>query len=571
MRICEFLEPGELLNIALLNRLFSNVIFSHPAWRRWCSLFPAKKRSIEMSWADIKQMHDAASRVPIDSESQISDYPRRPEDYDCPTNFGMAADLFFRGEKSKHVIQSVVSRVRGYHRTLWRCSLFGDRLARIWRIPWDKPYSACEHRVLKYPDGVISPPVYPTWGDWVMWTERLDQQLTPVNIKGLTMFVRAQVPRKKESLWGRVTRLLKRYSRHHRWYAVDPRAQVDPASTDWEVPFIPLDATTRESMQLRLYNIFNNKEHTIPLSRFYEESTCLDCDEPLCHFQDVVETTMFSEFFLFLQIHGSGKTLLTVWDLEQNCAKWKDIADGAVVDEDLMLVRLRFGNALLGYLTRDEDYIYVLRDLSTGKFVQSFPMDDYGDPTASRLFDCSFTSFFFIAWCPDLIWQRGRNNLTTESKFSAPFDIYSIQSGQKLYTLSVPMYFPEIFSIRLSFPILPHFQRTDESERFWIFRAPLLFHENTDITNAVLVWDVVEQEWTILCSLCFEEDMCTMIYEENGRMKMANVNLDMPNPFADEEGKLSEFRWRATPGVKDAVKLKIPPLKSVLNSPGGRW
>ena len=187
--------------------------------------------------------------------------------------------------------------------------------------------------------------------------------------------------------------------------------------------------------------------------------------------QDVIETTMCPEFLLFFQIHTLTDTLMMIWDIDRNCSKWKSDVSDSICDDEYKLKRLKFGNALVGYLAKCEDsYVYKLLNLATGSPVQTFPLQGYRDPLSPTEFDCEFTSFVFIAWEPqtfvDQYMQAAPN-----THVAASFDIYSISSGQRLYVLQCPMHCPE----NIMEPVIPSFQRTDESERYWIFSCPEYF------------------------------------------------------------------------------------------------
>jgi len=252
-----------------------------------------------------------------------------------------------------------------------------------------------------------------------------------------------------------------------------------------------------------------------------------------------------------------------VWDLDRNRAKWKELAPGVICDDTYAVQRLRFGNALMGYLSNVSDhgqvkYIYIFRDLSSGNVVQTFRLDRYRDPLSSTEFSCAFTSFVFIAWQP----QRLRDNFfqsEPNTNVYAPFDIYSLSSGQQIYTLQCPMNYPIGFDV----PIRPRFQRTDESERYWLFPCSDVFTEEEDRVNGVCVWDVVLQQWILLGSRCTEEEVSSYIYEtENGVMKMASVDLNsLHTEWAKQEEALSKFRWNRLPTVKEAIKLNALMMK----------
>ena len=91
---------------------------------------------------------------------------------------------------------------------------------------------------------------------------------------------------------------------------------------------------------------------------------------------------------------------------------------------------------------------------------------------SSTQFGCAFTSFVFIAWQP----QKFRDNYfqsEPNTNIYASFDIYSLSTGQQIYTLQCPMNYPPPFST----PMMPRFQRTDESERYWLFPCSDIFTE----------------------------------------------------------------------------------------------
>src|SRR5206468_113468 len=120
-------------------------------------------------------------------------------------------------------------------------------------------------------------------------------------------------------------------------------------------PTITLKPSIRKLQQLRLFNIFNREEHTIPLQRIYAEVEYLRSDAPLIYPQDVVENTMCPQFLLFLQIHAGRDILFMVWDLDRNCSKWKSPVSNAICGEDKKIMHLKFGNALVGYLSIQAD------------------------------------------------------------------------------------------------------------------------------------------------------------------------------------------------------------------------
>ena len=320
----------------------------------------------------------------------------------------------------------------------------------------------------------------------------------------------------------------------------------------------------RKAEQMRLFNIFTRQEYVISFKRIYEEVEFLGVDELVIVPQDVVENTMCSPFLLLFQIHSPTHMLFMVWDVERNRSKWKVLATEAIRDDAYKVTRLTFGNALMGYLAGsiDSEYMYILRDLATGIVVQTFNLDEYSDPLSESEFDCSFTSFVFIACQPrsflDNYLQSDRNTCTT-----AHFDVYSISSGHKLYVLQCPMQHPDAFDD----PVLPWFHRTDESERYWIFLCPRLFSQENDPVNRVCVWDVVLQQWTLLASHCVESQDCIFVYKTaEGRMRMVQVNQHAVDEFEEEEKALARYRWKRVPTVKEAMKLDIPRLDSVFRS-----
>jgi hypothetical protein len=146
---------------------------------------------------------------------------------------------------------------------------------------------------------------------------------------------------------------------------------------------------------------------------------------------------------------------------------------------------------------------------------------------------------------------------------TAPFNVYSISSGRKIYVLQCPMHYPgDIVQ-----PIVPSFQRTDESERYWLFSCPNIFRNEDDPVNTVYVWDVVLQHWTILSSRCIRKEDFTFIYEDqNGRMRMAQLEADRNNSFQEEESFLAKYKWKRVPTVKEARKLDSLRLESVLRN-----
>ena len=272
----------------------------------------------------------------------------------------------------------------------------------------------------------------------------------------------------------------------------------------------------------------------------------------------MVEHTNSPQFLLFFQVHTPKTTAFMVWDLDRNRAKWKELAPGVICDETYTIQRLRFGNALMGYLSNVSDngqvkYSYVFRDLSTGNVVRTFNLDRYRDPDLSSEFGCAFTSFVFIAWQPQEILDSYFQSEPNTNVF-ASFDIYSLSSGQQIYTLQCPMNYPIGFDV----PIIPRFQRTDESERYWLFPCSDVFMEE-DRVNSVCVWDVVLQQWTLLGSLCVEDGASPYVYEtEDGFMKMASVDLNsLHTEWTKQEEVLARFRWKRLPTVKEAMKLNV--------------
>lgn len=521
-------------------------------------MFPAKFRSINLPWHSIANVHMSTLRAPHNSGRRINDYPKSLDDFDCSASPHLPTPIgeFFSGS-SKRVLANIFSRVRGYHRALWRGRRFGQRLCRIWHVHWDEPYSSCEHRVFQYPPEMIAPPPYQIWGDFLMWMESKDQRLTVVDAQGLIVF--ANDPSLKK-------RMLRQWNKFRRngdgeWYEVIESGNY--TEEDTRSPIMHIRTLARKKLQLRLFNIFTRKQYTVPFQKIYKEIEYLGADSPVVYPQDVIETTMCPDFLLFFQIHTPSDILMMVWDVDRNCSKWKTNVSGAICDEEYKLKRLKFGNALVGFLAKCEDrYVYKLLDMGTGSSVQTFPLHEYRNPLSLTEFDCEFTSFVFIVWEPqsfvDQYMQAAPNTYLT-----APFNVYSISSGQRLYVLQCPMHYPE----DIMDPIIPSFQRTDESERYWLFSCPSLFRDEDDPINTVYVWDVVLQHWTILGSRCVQKEDFTIIYEDqNGRMRMAQLEVDKTNSFEEEENALSQYRWKRLPTVKEARKLQSPRLESVLRS-----
>ena len=389
-----------------------------------------------------------------------------------------------------------------------------------------------------------------------MWKEAIAQPLTVVHVDGLIVFAKdISVKEKISRQW---TKLIGKNDRP--WYETLDAAS-DITEDTMSEPIIVLDPNVRKLQQLRLFNVFTREEHTIPLQRIYAEVQYLGSDSPVIYPQDVVENTMCPQFLLFLQIHTRRDTLLMVWDLDRNCSKWKSQASNAVCGENKKIMLLKFGNALVGYLAKPTDkFLYVLLDLATGDTVQEFSLDGYRNPLSSSRFSCQFTSFVFIAWEPQSCLSRFLSSPT--AYITAPFNVYSISSGQKLYVLECPMHYPQ----DLMEPILPWFQRTDESERYWLFSCPAIFRGQDDSVKAVYIWDVVLQQWTILGSRCVEKPDHTIILDRgNGKLGMALLNADTVDLIGCEEDALALYRWNRVPTVKEAMNLPLSPrLQSVV-------
>ena len=119
------------------------------------------------------------------------------------------------------------------------------------------------------------------------------------------------------------------------------------------------------------------------------------------------------------------------------------------------------------------------------------------------------------------------------------------------------------YPIGVDVPIIPRFQRTDESERYWLFACYDVFMEEEDRVIGVCVWDVVLQQWTLLRSRCVEEGVSPYIYEtEDGLMKMASVDLNSSyTEWEIQEEDLAKFKWKRLPTVKEAIKLNALRMK----------
>lgn len=565
-KIFQYLEPPALSSVMLLNSHFSFLIRSYGFLERWGSIFPTKSRSIQMSWHDIAAVHKSTFRIPLNTGQRVSDYPKNSDDFDCAhfPHTAKTAGQFFSNSSSIRILANVFSRVRGYHRKIWCCRYFGDRLCRVWHIPWDEPHSSSEHRVFQYPEGMFSSPPFASWGDFLMWKESSREPLKTVHIKGLTMF--AIDPSMRKRILRQFSRWLKLFKgkRESGWYdIVNPETEPD-VENNLTPPFVALGTINRNLDQLRLFNLFTGKEYIIPFVLILDAIKFLDYDNPILYPHDVVENTMCSKFILFFSFHTPTQTAFMVWDVEYNRPKWKEVAVGAICEDEYRIKRLLFGNALMGYLAKSthnstiDKYEYIIRDLTKGNVIQTFQLDEYRDPLSSMEFHCAFTSFVFIVSEPGKFVDNFMHS-DQDSNLTASFHIYSIATGQKIYVLDCPMNYPR----SLDFSIIPWFQRTDESERYWFFLCPDILGDDDDIVNKVYIWDVVLQEWTLLASRCLQKETSTIVYMENGRMKMTKIDVHMPDPFEEEDKALSKYRWRRLPTVKEVTKLDFSQLVSV--------
>jgi hypothetical protein len=411
--------------------------------------------------------------------------------------------------------------------------------------------------VFQYPPGTLAPSPYQIWGDFLIWIESKNHPLKIVEVNGLIVFARGL------TLKQRVIRQVKKFfgKTDGQWYEI-LESESDVEEESEADPTIVLSPNVRTAQQLRLFNVFTRKEYVIPFQKIYDEIKFLHAGAPVIYPQDVFENTMCPQFLLFLHIHTPTDTLLMVWDVDLNRSKWKSRAPGAIRDEKNKIRGLKFGNALVGYLTKVADkYAYILLDLATGNRIQRFSLDGYRDPVSSTEFDCQFTSFVWIAWEPQSLVEHylesGPDDYPTAS-----FDVYCISSGQKLYVLQCPMHFPE----HLMEPVLPWFMRTDESERYWLFSCIDIFRED-EPQNTMYVWDVVLQHWTILASRCVQKGDSTLIHEDkNGRIRMAKLSTELSVEFEQEQKDLAKIRWKRVPTVKEARNLKSVRLESVLRS-----
>ena len=68
-------------------------------------------------------------------------------------------------------------------------------------------------------------------------------------------------------------------------------------------------------------------------------------------------------------------------------------------------------------------------------------------------------------------------------------------------------------------------------------------------------------------SRCIQKEDYTIVYEDqNGKMRMAQLDADTNNSFQEEENYLAKYRWKRVPTVKEARKLNSPRLESVQRS-----
>ena len=179
-----------------------------------------------------------------------------------------------------------------------------------------------------------------------MWIESKDQHLTAVDINGLIVFA-DDLSFKKRMLW-QWNKVLKKGEGE--WY--EESESGNHVEEDASNPIMDIRTLAQRKQHLRLFNVFTRKEYTILFQRIYKEIEFLGADAPVLCPQDVIETTMSPEFLLFFQIHTPTDTLMMVWDVDRNCSKWKSNVSDAICDDEYKLKRLKFGNALVGYLAK---------------------------------------------------------------------------------------------------------------------------------------------------------------------------------------------------------------------------
>ena len=556
LTLLPFLEPPELLSVSLLNHHFYALVQSHRSWKEFFAVFPAHARSIRAPWHEIAWVHKAALTPPIHSATRIGDLPRCPSDIDCydEPRYATLSSTFFNGDKSKRVLGSVSSRLRAYHRTLWRSRRFGQRLCRIWHTRWDVPYDACEHRLFLFPPEAVAPAAFHTWGDFVMWKEEKRNPLSVVTVEGLTLFTKQSSFRERAAR--RLSRLL-RPSRHQDWYSI-----ADQGINENEEPPAPPPIFVIGEMflteQLSLYNVFDGTRYTIPFRALYEATIHLG-EKSTLYLHDVVEHTLCDPFLCIFQIcnPNTEENHLMSWNVLSATPNWiVDISEAFIGPNEWDISRFKFGNALFGYLAEplDQSFRYKLHDIATGKLIQVISLDGFPDPTSEAMFYCNFTSFFFLAWSPAGIHHQYLKS-PLDPLLAAPISVYQITTGEMLYTLNCPMRIvTDLIDVG---PILPWFKRTDELERYWIFQAPPIIREEHDPVNTIFVWDVVAQEWHILVSECRERQEDTVVYQDvDGRLKIAQLDPSSPEAINDEESMWARYRWRRTPSTSEARKLK---------------
>jgi len=556
LTLLPFLEPPDLLSVSLLNHTFYALVQSHRNWKEFSGLFPAHARSIRAPWHEIAWIHKASLARPIRSATRIGDFPRCVSDIDCyqQPHCATLSSTFFNGDRSKRVLASVSSRLRAYHRALWRSRRFGHRLCRIWHTRWDASYDACEHRMFHFPPEMVAPAGFHTWGDFVMWKEEKRDSLSVVTVEGLTIFTRESSF--KERAARRLCRLL-RPSRHRDWYSVMGQEINEGEEPPSPPPRFVLNEMSL-NVHLSLYNVFDGTRYTIPLRALYEATIHLG-EHCALYLHDVVEHTLCDPFLCIFQIHNrtTEENHLMSWNVLSATPNWiSDISEAVIGHNEWAISRFKFGNALFGYLAEplDRSFRYHFHDIATGKLIQAIPLDRFRDPTLETMFYCHFTSFFFLAWSPQAILNRYVRSPLNPA-LVAPISVYHITTGKMLYTLDCPMrVVTDLIDVG---PIIPWFKRTDESERYWIFQAPNIIRSEIDPVNTIFVWDVVEQEWHILVSECTERQEDTVVYQdEEGRLKMAQLDPSPSDPIRDEESAWARYRWNRIPSASEARKLK---------------
>lgn len=544
-----FLEPPELLSVSLLNHHFHRLVLSHRQWKQFATMFPAQARSIRVPWHEVAWIHNASLTPPVKSAKRIGQVPLSSDDIGTSQEVALSRE-FFRGDGSVRVLASVTSRLRAYHRTLWRSRRFGNGLCRILHTSWDAPFDSFEYRIFHFPAGMIAPAAFHTWGDYVMWREDAHHPLSVVTVEGLTLFT------KESSFKERAVRRLKKLLRPKRykdWYT------VRDSEADWEEdPPTPPPVLEIEEMclteKLRLYNVFDGTEYTVPLRRLYKATIRLG-EACALYFHDIVEHTLCNPFLFIFQIHNPDTETIHFmsWNVTTATPNWIINACDAFFEVyPWDLPHFKFGNALFGYLADPvgQYFRYNLHDIATGDLVQRIYLDDFPDPLSNVEFACNFTSFFFIAWSPRVIADQHRKH---PLKLTAPFSIYRISTGEKLYTLHCPLCIEIPDGTFRTF--LPTFQRTDESERYWIFAAPRL-HVAPEDANTVLVWDVVEQRWHVLMNSAARQDDMIIYFDGEGKLRMKRLELSPPESISEEEAVWIRYRWNRVPTAREARKLK---------------